>query len=146
MKHEPRADINAMNSIGRTALINAAYKGHKDIVLELLKHGADFEAKKNDCKTAREMAEAKGKTEIVELLEAHAKACMSSSSPTKLAVKESAPSPMVAAADINDETIATVQAEFKAEDSGTCEENEEYFDLFSCIDSSEVLQFFSPPQ
>jgi ankyrin repeat protein len=39
------ADVNAKNNNSETSLIEAIYRGHVQLVKELLEHGADIEAK-----------------------------------------------------------------------------------------------------
>jgi hypothetical protein len=64
----PRADINARNEHGMTALMRAAYHGHVQIVRVLLERGADPNVTRNDNFTALSLAAFFGHTEIVEML------------------------------------------------------------------------------
>ncbi len=64
----PRADINARNEHGMTALMRAAYHGHVKMVRALLDHGADPNVTRNDNFTALSLAAFFGHTEIVEML------------------------------------------------------------------------------
>ncbi|KAF3159166.1 hypothetical protein TWF225_007564 [Orbilia oligospora] len=60
---------NSQGCGGYTPLHIACAFGHKDAVRTLLVHGGDPEQKTEDGKTARDVAEGKGFTEIVELIE-----------------------------------------------------------------------------
>ena len=64
----PRAEINARNEHGMTALMRAAYHGRLQMVRALLEHGADPNATRNDNFTALSLAAFFGHSEIVELL------------------------------------------------------------------------------
>jgi cytohesin len=61
-------DINAKDTLNRTALHYAAEEGHKKIVELLLAHGADLNASTSYDRTAAELAMSRGHTEIVKLL------------------------------------------------------------------------------
>ena len=63
-----RADINARNEHGMTALMRAAYYGRVQLVRVLLEHGADPNATRNDNFTALSLAAFFGHAEIVEIL------------------------------------------------------------------------------
>ena len=63
-----RPDVNAKNKYGGTALIDASFKGQKDIVELLILEGADLNAQDNQGDTALMNAAVKGHIEIVELL------------------------------------------------------------------------------
>jgi ankyrin repeat protein len=64
-----KADVNAKNKYGATALLLAAStKGHKEIVEVLLAHGADANVKDKDGATPLLEAAVWGYKEIVELL------------------------------------------------------------------------------
>ena len=67
----PRADINARNEHGMTALMRAAYHGHVEMVRVLLEHGADPNITRNDNFTALSLAAFFGHAEIVDTLMAH---------------------------------------------------------------------------
>lgn len=62
-------EINIINKQLQTPLIRAAMKGFKDIVLELLLHGATINHKDIDTFTAIDYAKNKSHTEIVQILE-----------------------------------------------------------------------------
>ena len=62
------ADVNAKDLVGNTALSEASYGGHTEIVAMLLEKGADVNAKNNDGDTALILASEEGHTEIVKLL------------------------------------------------------------------------------
>lgn len=64
----PRADINARNEHGMTALMRAAYHGRVQMVRVLLEHGADPNLARNDNFTALSLAAFFGHAEIVEIL------------------------------------------------------------------------------
>ena len=66
---EAGADVNAKNTYGETALLEAvvSLRSH-DFVKALLEAGADVNAKDNDGKTALMLADENGHTEMVELL------------------------------------------------------------------------------
>ena len=66
-----RADINARNEHGMTALMRAAYHGRVEMVRVLLEHGADPNATRNDNFTALSLAAFFGHAEIVEVLMGH---------------------------------------------------------------------------
>ena len=61
-------DINAKDTLNRTALHYAAEEGHKKLVELLLAHGADLNASTSYDRTAAELAMSRGHTEIVKLL------------------------------------------------------------------------------
>ena len=64
----PRADVNACNEHGVTALMRAAQNGHVKIVRALLQNGADANVKRNDKFTALALAAFFGHTEVVRTL------------------------------------------------------------------------------
>ena len=64
----PRANINARNEHGMTALMRAANHGRVEMVRALLEHGADPNLMRNDNFTALSLAAFFGHTEIVEML------------------------------------------------------------------------------
>ena len=64
----PRANINARNEHGMTALMRAANHGRVEMVRALLEHGADPNLTRNDNFTALSLAAFFGHTEIVEML------------------------------------------------------------------------------
>ncbi len=66
-----RADINARNEHGMTALMRAAYHGRVETVRMLLEHGADPNITRNDNFTALSLAAFFGHAEIVEVLMGH---------------------------------------------------------------------------
>ena len=66
-----RADINARNEHGMTALMRAAYHGRVEMVRVLLQHGADPNVTRNDNFTALSLAAFFGHAEIVEILMGH---------------------------------------------------------------------------
>ena len=63
-----RVDVNAKNKYGVTALIDASFKGQKEVVELLIVEGADLDAQDNKGDTALMNAAIKGHREIVELL------------------------------------------------------------------------------
>ena len=65
------ADIHAKDGDGKTALMNAAYYGRKEIVEYLLEQGADINAKYVDGCTALMWAAGEGEAEVVEILLRH---------------------------------------------------------------------------
>src|SRR5687768_7878684 len=67
----PRADINARNEHGMTALMRAAYHGRVQMVRVLLDHGADPNISRNDNFTALSLAAFFGHAEIVDILMRH---------------------------------------------------------------------------
>jgi hypothetical protein len=66
-----RADINARNEHGMTALMRAAYHGHVRTVRALLEHGADPNVTRKDNFTALTLAAFFGHTQIVRVLIEH---------------------------------------------------------------------------
>jgi hypothetical protein len=66
-----RADINARNEHGMTALMRAAYHGRVQMVRVLLENGADPNVARNDNFTALSLAAFFGHAEIVEILIDH---------------------------------------------------------------------------
>ncbi|HEX5964843.1 MAG TPA: ankyrin repeat domain-containing protein, partial [Pyrinomonadaceae bacterium] len=66
-----RADINARNEHGMTALMRAAYHGRVQMVRALLEHGADPNVMRNDKFTALSLAAFFGHAEIVDILIEH---------------------------------------------------------------------------
>ncbi|HEU4433651.1 MAG TPA: ankyrin repeat domain-containing protein [Pyrinomonadaceae bacterium] len=66
-----RADINARNKHGMTALMRAAHHGRVGLVRVLLEHGADPNLERNDNFTALSLAAFFGHAEIVEVLMQH---------------------------------------------------------------------------
>ena len=69
LKNHATININAKNVNNWTPLHCAAKWSRRECVEELLQHGADFEAKTNDGKTAKYLAEEEGHSDIVELLQ-----------------------------------------------------------------------------
>jgi hypothetical protein len=67
----PRAEINARNEHGMTALMRAARQGRTRMVCALLEHGADPNVVRSDNFTALSLAAFFGHTEIVEVLLKH---------------------------------------------------------------------------
>jgi hypothetical protein len=63
-----RADVNAKNKYGVTALIDASFRGQKEVVELLIVEGADLDAQDNKGDTALMNAAIKGHREIAELL------------------------------------------------------------------------------
>ncbi len=63
-----RANVNAQDTYGRTALMWAAYFGYEDMVKLLLKHKANVNAKSNSGQTALVLAAVEGHKNIVQLL------------------------------------------------------------------------------
>jgi ankyrin repeat protein len=63
-----RPDVNAKDEYGVTALIDASFKGQKDLVELLILEGADLNARDNQGNTALMNAALKGHIEIVDLL------------------------------------------------------------------------------
>ena len=63
-----KADVNAKDKYGVTALIDASFKGQKEIVELLIIEGADLNAKDNQGNTALMNAAIKGHRQIAELL------------------------------------------------------------------------------
>lgn len=66
---EKKCDTNVINKQLQTPLIRAAMKGFKDIVLELLLHGAVRDHKDIDSFTAIDHARNKSHSEIVQIIE-----------------------------------------------------------------------------
>src|SRR5689334_3491830 len=66
-----RADVNARNEHGMTALMRAAYHGRVQLVRVLLEHGADPNVTRNDNFTALSLAAFFGHAEIVDTLMQH---------------------------------------------------------------------------
>jgi ankyrin repeat protein len=67
------ANLDASHNDGQTALMMAAQEGHVEVVKELIKRGADLTVKngwRHDGPTAKGLAEAAGKLEVVKVLEA----------------------------------------------------------------------------
>src|SRR5678815_1968851 len=67
----PRANINARNEHGMTALMRAAYHGRLRLVRVLLEHGADPNVTRNDNFTALSLAAFFGHAEVVDILMQH---------------------------------------------------------------------------
>lgn len=61
-------DVNAKDEYSVTALIDASFKGQKDLVELLILEGVDLDARDNQDNTALMIAALKGHVEIVELL------------------------------------------------------------------------------
>lgn len=61
------ANVNARENLGRTALAEAAYYGHVDVVKELLLHGADINEVSDDG-TALDIAIGRKNTAVADLL------------------------------------------------------------------------------
>ena len=61
------ANVNAPENLGHTALAEAAYYGHVDVVKELLLHGADINAVGDDG-TALDIAISRKNTAVADLL------------------------------------------------------------------------------
>jgi ankyrin repeat protein len=67
---DKKIDVNLANKQGYTPLMRAAYFGHKNIVQDLLNAGANKQLVNDQKKTALQLAQDKGRTEIVKLLQA----------------------------------------------------------------------------
>jgi serine/threonine-protein phosphatase 6 regulatory ankyrin repeat subunit B len=63
--------VNAKRNDGRTALMIASERGHKEVVKLLLEKGADVNAKNKEGMTALKYASENGHKEIVELLKSY---------------------------------------------------------------------------
>ena len=63
-----RADVNACDEDGDTALMWAVFKGHKDVVKVLLEAGADVNASNKNGDTALMWAVFKGHKDVVKVL------------------------------------------------------------------------------
>jgi ankyrin repeat protein len=61
------ANVNARETLGHTALAEAAYYGHVEVVKELLLHGADINAVSDDG-TALDIAISRKNTAVADLL------------------------------------------------------------------------------
>ena len=68
---EKGARLNDTDTLGKTALIQAAYKGHLDTVSFLLQHGANPNAETNQQWTALMFAAERGELEILKILLRH---------------------------------------------------------------------------
>ena len=66
---ENGADANAKDDNGRTALMDASYNGHLEIVKYLVENGADVNVKNDQGKTALDIAKEKEYTTIAKYLE-----------------------------------------------------------------------------
>jgi uncharacterized protein len=66
-----RVAVNAVDTNGRTSLIEAVFGGHIDTVVELLRRGANVNAQDHDGWTALMEASSKGRAELVRTLLAH---------------------------------------------------------------------------
>ena len=60
--------INAVNIYGYTPLMEAAVRGHSEIVRVLIKNGARIDLKDNNGKTALQMAESNNHREVIQIL------------------------------------------------------------------------------
>jgi len=69
---KPRADVNAKDRYGCTALHMASYKGNKAAVVDLLECGADIECKDETDMTPLHLAASYGYTDICRILIEHA--------------------------------------------------------------------------
>ena len=83
------ADVNVHNDRGRTALMNAAYRGETSIVRLLLKHGAQIDLRDKEGRTALLFAVDEGHTMTVRLLlergaDVHASRSTDGSTPLQL--------------------------------------------------------------
>ena len=63
-----RADIEAKDKYGNTALMRASFWGHKEVVKILLENGADIEAKDESGITVLMQASLQGHEEVVKIL------------------------------------------------------------------------------
>lgn len=63
-----KEEINKADKDGYTPLMDASKKGHIEKIRWLLEHGADVNIKDNEGKTALDIAQTKGFTEIADLL------------------------------------------------------------------------------
>jgi ankyrin repeat protein len=66
-----QVDVNAKNKYCETALMNAAFWGHKENVALLIDEGADINAKTKSGETALEFAAFSYHKDVVELLKFH---------------------------------------------------------------------------
>ena len=93
------AELEARDSEGRTALIQAAamgllsgyttvpaLEGHSEVVLMLLDRGAELKAKGNDGKTALDVAKQNGLDHVAELLRAKMHCCAAAAGNAEVAV------------------------------------------------------------
>ena len=65
---EAKADVNAVNNAGETALMIASRKGFADFVKTLMAAGADPSVRDNKGKTALEYAEDDERTDVIKAL------------------------------------------------------------------------------
>jgi ankyrin repeat protein len=70
---EAGADVNIKDTLGGTALIDAAQEGHKQIVMMLLSAGAKTNVKRKDGFTAVSIAREHGFNELADEIERHAR-------------------------------------------------------------------------
>jgi len=65
------AAVDARNRNGNTALMLAAWKGHGEVVVALLKAGADHYLRNKQKLAARELAVEAGHAEVAQVFERH---------------------------------------------------------------------------
>eukprot|EP00042_Codosiga_hollandica_P039409 m.330162 g.330162 ORF g.330162 m.330162 type:complete len:242 (-) comp55606_c0_seq7:229-954(-) len=85
---EQNINCNGQNSMGRTALMDAALHGAAECTQLLLSHGADASIKDENERTALEDAQRRGHASVVHLLEEHARYLAQLGSHTKPALRE----------------------------------------------------------
>ena len=69
LKPKSKADPNAKQDNGTTALLWAAWKGHKAVVAQLLQANADTKAANNGGDTPLQIAKRLGRTAVAEMLQ-----------------------------------------------------------------------------
>eukprot|EP00042_Codosiga_hollandica_P039407 m.330150 g.330150 ORF g.330150 m.330150 type:complete len:297 (-) comp55606_c0_seq4:229-1119(-) len=84
---EQNINCNGQNSMGRTALMDAALHGAAECTQLLLSHGADASIKDENERTALEDAQRRGHASVVLLLEEHARYLAQLGSHTKPALR-----------------------------------------------------------
>lgn len=135
IKHlETGRQVDCRDSAGRTPLIIAAQKGHRDLCAVLLQHGADIDAKDSSGNTALTLVQAAGRGDIAELIIAAGTNAAAADLTAQASPLEPPASPSEFASESSDDHEA-VFGDWVAEDPAEAPDNDP-----TCLTEAAVVQ------
>ena len=137
IKHlEGGRPVDCRDSSGRTPLIIAAQKGHRDLCAALLQHGADIDAKDSNGNTALALAQGSGRRDIAELiLAAGTNSAADAADLTPQAILLEPPPPPAESASESSDDDEAVFGDWEAEDPAEAPDNDP-----ACLTEAAVVQ------